>query len=144
MSNERSRILNMLAEGKITAEEAEKLLDALKQETNQGPKDEEEPKTEPKPGDKPKYLCIVVRPKSSEGDKVDIKIPLQIIRAGVKLKSILPESARDRINTKFIDKGIGLNINDIDSRSLEELLQSLKELSIDVEDGNETVKIYCC
>lgn len=144
MSNERSRILNMLAEGKITAEEAEKLLDALEHGPDQGTKDEEERKTEPKPGDKPKYLCIVVRPKSSEGDKVDIKIPLQIIRAGVKLKSILPESARDRINTKFIDKGIGLNINDIDSRSLEELLQSLKELSIDVEDGNETVKIYCC
>ena len=29
MSEDRSRILNMLAEGKITAEEAERLLDAL-------------------------------------------------------------------------------------------------------------------
>ena len=36
MSEDRSRILNMLAEGKITAEEAERLLDALDPRTGGG------------------------------------------------------------------------------------------------------------
>ena len=43
MSEERMKVLNMLAEGKITAEEAARLLEAL------GDKKAEEPKAEDRP-----------------------------------------------------------------------------------------------
>lgn len=143
MSNERLRILKMLAEGKITAEEAEKLLDALEHKSGQDLYDQKEPVMESEPDERPKHLFITVNPKTSKGEKVNIKIPLQIIRAGVKLKSILPESARAKVNAKFRDKGIGVDLNDLDSKSLEDMLRSMEEFAIDVEDDDETVKIFC-
>ena len=138
MSEERQKILNMLAEGKITADDAEKLLDAL----NKRESTEVEEKSVHK--GKMKFLKIQVEPKSGEKkDKVNIKIPLQIIRAGIKLGSVIPGEAKDRINEALQEKGIALDINDLKGDSIEGILESLSEMSIDVDDDDEKVRIFC-
>lgn len=128
----------MLAEGKITAEDAERLLDALNR------RESTEEKIQPQHKGKLKCLRIEVEPKSGEKkDKVNIKIPLQIIRAGIKLGSVIPDDAKNKINEALREKGISLDINDLKGDSIEGILESLSEMSIDVDDDDEKVRIFC-
>ncbi|UCD94979.1 MAG: hypothetical protein JSU69_02700 [Candidatus Zixiibacteriota bacterium] len=137
MSEERRKILDMLSAGKISAAEAERLLDAI------GRPAAEESTVEPKK--KPKFLKVKVEPKSCEGkgERVNIKIPLSVLRAGAKLSGFLPDEAKMKIQSKLKDKGIGVDLNSLDSGKLEDVICCLGEMSIDVDDEDETVKIYC-
>jgi len=87
MSEERRKILEMLSQGKIDIEEAEKLLSAISE-----PSSEPEQGEVPKKKDFPKYLRVVVEPgpESVKGEKVNIRVPFNLLRAGIKLASLVP------------------------------------------------------
>ncbi|MFH1700713.1 MAG: DUF2089 domain-containing protein [Candidatus Zixiibacteriota bacterium] len=144
MSDERIRILNMVAEGKITTEEAERLLDALSRDQNGGMVVSNETKAA-----KPKFLRILVEPKNGHidegrhGERVNIKVPIMLIKAGMKLGSMLPNGHKEKVSNHLRDKGINIDLGNLDSHAIDELLMGLKETSIDVDDETETVKIFC-
>ncbi|MBN2227577.1 MAG: hypothetical protein JW763_09445 [candidate division Zixibacteria bacterium] len=148
MSDEQRQILDMVANGKINIDEAERLLKAIgKQEVAKHAVSSSYAHSESEgaetPRSKPKYLHIVVDEGSGAGDRVNIKIPLQVLRMGIKLQSLMPESAREKLNDKLSDKGIHLNLNSLDAKSLDSLIESLGDLSIDIEDGEDKVRIFC-
>lgn len=145
MSEERRQILAMLAEKKITVDEAERLLNALNE-----PGDRRESSAETPRGvsdatkKKPKFLCVQVLPKNREGkrgEKINIKVPLFLLKTGLKLKGVLPEEVGEKIKAKLGEKGIDLT--GLDEKSFDELVQGLTELSIDVDDEDEQVRICC-
>ncbi|MDH4156028.1 MAG: DUF2089 domain-containing protein [candidate division Zixibacteria bacterium] len=141
MSNERRRILDLLAAGKITADEAEKLLEAVA-ETGGGP----DPQLRPATGPGPKYLRIQVEPASNTakgGERVNIRVPLKLVKTGIKLGSLLPESARSRVNEALGEKGLKIDVGKLDAEAVDELLAALTSLSIDVDDEKEKVRIFC-
>ena len=143
MSDERTQILNMLAEGKINTSEAERLLDAIEEpKQSAGDQGPVEIFTD-RHGKELKYLRIVVEPKSGSGEKVNIKIPLKLIRAGIKLKSFIPGSAKQKVDELMKDKGLNFNIDDIKPDSLDGILNSLSDFAIDVDDNVEKVRIFC-
>jgi len=145
MSEERRKILEMLAAGTITPDEAERLLEALgnKPNTTQTSDDAEPAKA------KPKYLHVKVDAESGSGSRhggrenVNIKIPLALLRAGVKLTSLIPEQARAHVSGHFEDKGMNFDLKDLDAKKLEALVVALSETSIDIESDKEKVKVYC-
>lgn len=143
MSEERKRVLQMLAEGKISADEAERLLTALDGspagETCCGGTS----------GKKPRFLCVKVNcepgsPHHHRHQNVDIKIPVMLLKAGVKLGSLLPEESRDRFKARLAEKGINFDLSQIDSKNIDTFLDALCEQSIDVDSDHEKVRIYCC
>jgi hypothetical protein len=140
MSSERARILKMLAEGKISIDEAEGLLDAL---SAKGAADRPLVAGRKTTGE-PKYLRVQVDPGSKGGkEKVNIRVPLQLIRAGAKLTSIIPGEARERIHQALHEKGVEADLSDLSAGGLDRIIDSLTELSIDVDDGDEKVRIFC-
>jgi len=146
MSDEKRQILNMLAEKKITVEEAERLLKALGEPSEQRHHHRHESEIEiPVTGrKKPKYLYISVKPKEGEGkkgEKVNIKIPLFLLRTGLKFGGVLPDSAKEKINRALGEKGI--DISKLEESDFEELVAGLSELAIMVDDEDEKVSIYC-
>ncbi|MEW5924259.1 MAG: hypothetical protein AB1746_09750 [Candidatus Zixiibacteriota bacterium] len=147
MSEERMQILKMLAEGKITAEQAEKLLDAIGEKSQDVKPEVKEEKTgnkeQSKSGEKPKCLRIMVTGKHGKGDNVNIRIPLQLIRAGVKMKSLLPFEVREKLSTKMKINNVDWDIKNMDEESMNDFFKSLKEMSIDIDEDDETVKIFC-
>lgn len=128
MSDNRKQILEMLAEGRITAAEAERLLAALDGGTA--------PEAKAPPAAAPRYLRVQIDADDAKGgdvrSKVNIRVPLQLLRAGVKLASVLPPDARERMNEALHEKGVGLDINQIRPENLDELIENLKDVSIDV------------
>ena len=65
-----------------------------------------------------------------------------ILKSGVKLTSIVPGKARDKINDKLKDQGIDIDLNNLDSRALDEIVAGLGSMSIDVDDDNDKVRIF--
>ncbi len=139
MSEERRRILDMLATGKITAEETERLLDALGDTGGQAAAGD----TSGGPKAKPKYLCVLVEPKIPGKDRVNIKIPLLLVKAGAKLGAMMPNGTQSKISGALKEKGIDIDLNKMDSETIDAFVEALTETSIDVDDTKEVVRIYC-
>ncbi len=137
MNEERKKILEMLSEKKISVEEAERLLNALGEP--------ESGSTRPAGGVPSwKYLRILVEPGpgSESGDKVNIRVPMKLIRAGLKWAALIPKYAQKDINKALQDKGIDLDFSQIKPEDLQDILTNLDELTVDV-DGHDKVRIFC-
>jgi len=144
MSNDRTQILNMLKNGKISVSEAEELLDAI----GRPPDDSREVQGDESPASskkRPKYLHVKVVPTDAggKGERVNVRVPIQLLRAGVKLASVLPDGARSKVDSALKDKGVSFSFDDLKGDKLDELLESLTELSVDVDSEDEKVTIYC-
>jgi polyhydroxyalkanoate synthesis regulator phasin len=145
MNESRRKILDMLAQGQINPDEAERLINALDKEA--APASGSASEAPPKP--KPKYLRVMVEEQQDlslhEPSVVNVRIPLQLLRAGVKLASIIPAQARDHVNGALRDNGLGIDIGQIRPENLEEIIDQLDDVVIDVDKKSEKVKvrIFC-
>jgi hypothetical protein len=140
MNDDRRSILNMLAEGKINAEEAERLLAAL---------DRSEPaaaRPTAVANGAPKYLRVSVdTDEAGDGGptKVNIRVPMSLLRAGVRLTSLIPPLARDQVNAELAKNGVPFDIGQLKPENLEDLVDQLNELTVDVDQEKTKVRIYC-
>lgn len=147
MSEDRARILNMLADGKINAEEAERLLDALDTRTAAAPAAPTSGysaiKGDPTPviNALPKFLHVKVD--GDEGEKVDVKIPLALVRSGLKLTSLIPPTAMDQINSQMAESGMSIDFNNFKPEDIDELIEALREMEVNVDGAKgEKVRVY--
>ena len=137
MNDNRRQILDMLASGKITAEEAERLIAALERNAAGA--------TVMSESDKVKYLRVLVDTKDPlDGPtKVNVRVPMQLLRAGVRLTGVIPASAREEVNNALRKEGIAFDINNVTPQNLEELIEHLRELTVDVDNENTKVRVFC-
>ncbi len=139
MSEERNRILDLLAAGKITAEEAGRLLDAVDSRPAQAASASAAPKNGS--GELPKFMYVKVI--STQGDNVNVKIPLSLVRAGLKLTSLIPPQAMDQIDKSMAEKGMSIDLKNLKPEDLEDLIESLREMEISVDAANgDNVRVY--
>jgi hypothetical protein len=83
----------------------------------------------------PKYLRVVVQDPGKEGgggDHVNIRVPLQLIRAGMKLGAVLPPEAMVKVGEALEDKGIKLDLRNLTPDTLDELIEALGDLTLEV------------
>ena len=137
MNDNRRQILDMLAQGKITAEEAERLIAALERGGVGA--------TVMSDSDKVKYLRVLVDTVDPENGptKVNVRVPMQLLRAGVRLTGVIPASARQEVNNALRKEGIPFDINNLTPQNLEELVEQLRELTVDVHNENTKVRVFC-
>jgi hypothetical protein len=140
MNEERRKILEMLAQGKITPEEADGLLaslgEAQRSEASAWPAAQRPPVTNPK------FLRVVVD-NGPEGERVNIRIPMQLLRAGIKLAALIPKGLEGPINAALKESGMQIDLNALRVEDLEDLVNHLGELTVDVDGPRERVKVYC-
>jgi hypothetical protein len=141
MNENRRQILEMLSTGKITADEAERLIAAMEKEPSSG---SEANGSEPRPKTKPKYIRVVVDDNGKgTGTKANIRVPMQLLRSGVKLAALIPVQARDHVNSALREHGVALDLSQIKPENLEELIDQLDELTVDVDDKDVKVRVFC-
>jgi hypothetical protein len=140
MNEQHRQILQMLTEGKITADEAERLIDALEREQPESP-----PGAAPGPKPRPKYLRVVVDDNSG-GDgptRVNIRVPLQLLRAGVRLTSLIPPQALTKLNAELDKSGVPIDLRELKPQHLEELIEQLDDVTVDVDDPDTKMRVFC-
>src|SRR5579872_2031057 len=126
MNDNRRQILDMLAQGKINSDEAERLIAALERSDLPTPRE---------PGNV-KYLRVLVDANDAiDGPtKVNVRVPMQLLRAGVRLTGVIPAHARDQVNDALRKEGIPFDINKLTPDNLEEMIEHLRDLSVDVDN----------
>lgn len=142
MNEQRRQILQMLAEGKITAAEAERLIDALTREEPESAQG-----SAPRPTSRPKYLRVVVNSDDElSGDsqsRINVRVPLQLLRAGVRLTSLIPPQAMTKINLELHKSGVPIDLTQLKPQHIEDLIEHLDELTVDIADPTATVRVFC-
>jgi hypothetical protein len=147
----------MLGAGRITADEAERLLSALEPgpATNGG-----EFSGSTRGGNasggatvktRAKYLRVLVEAdENMTGMKgsttVNVRVPMQLLRAGVRLASLIPAQAHGQLDEALSKHGVPITLSQIKPENLEELIDHLEDLTVDVDgkEGNSTkVRVFC-
>ena len=151
MNEHRRQILEMLSAGKISADEAERLITAMESPSSSFSASENESGTASRP--RPKYLRVLVD--TDEGSsgaydgptKVNVRVPMQLLRAGVRLAGLIPQQALHRANQAMQEKGVPIDLSQIKPENLEELVEQLNDLSVDVDQkeagAKVKVRVFC-
>ena len=138
MTEERRQILEMLASGKINAEEADRLLGAVQS----APTSPTATATQAKPG--PKFIRVMVDAKEGKDRKpvhINVRVPIALLRAGVRFASLIPTSAQERVNEELRKQGMTFDVSQIKPENLNELIDHLQDVSVDITDEDDDVKI---
>ena len=139
MNENSRRVLEMLSEGKVSVDEAERLISLV----------DEEPKvtTAMQPlaplsaGSARRYLRVTIN--SDEDEHIDVRVPLALIKAGVKLHTLLPEKATKKIKKSMKKNDIDVDIHNLRAEDLDQLIDALSEIEVNIQDGDEKVRVYC-
>ena len=132
MSAETKRILELLAEGTISKEDAEKLLDKLSASAS-GDASQKEKASESgvAAACKPRVMRIIVERPGQE--QVNIRMPLALTRTGANIMAVLPLG----VTQKLAELGI-------DVANLNSMSGAIEDMHIDVDKGNgKRVQIFC-
>lgn len=132
MSRERAKILEMVAAGTITPEQGEQLLSRLEAgsavatvATDDAPYRNVGPL---------RYLRVVV----DGAHTVNIRVPIALVRTGIKLTTLIPREASEHLHEHGIDLS---RLNGLDG---EELIEALRELHVEVDTGDgDVIRIFC-
>jgi hypothetical protein len=146
MGESQKKILQMLAEGKINVDEAERLMKLIDADNESGDRNIGTKRG----GAMPRYMRVVVEPKpgveknigDTKKERVNVRVPFNLIRAGMKLVSLIPSEAADEVDKAFKEKGFSFDVRKLKEEDLEQLVTALQESEIDVETDSETVKVY--
>jgi hypothetical protein len=141
MTDNQKRILEMLAENKISVDEASRLLSAVEQSTDT---ESSTTGTATTVREKPKYIRVQVRPNTEEelapdAEHMNIRVPMALLYAGVKLTTLIPSKA---VNEALKEKGIDFDVRNLKTEDIEALVNALADLEVDVRNGKEKVRIY--
>ncbi|MBO3679239.1 hypothetical protein [Streptomyces sp. NEAU-YJ-81] len=141
MNEQRRQILEMLAEGKITADEAERLIEALEREQPETP-----PGTTSRPKARAKYLRVVMDAEDDTGGgptRLNVRIPLQLLRAGVRLTTLLPPAAITKVNAELDRAGVPIDLAELKPQHLDDLIDHLDDVIVDLDDPGSKMQVYC-
>jgi hypothetical protein len=142
-NDHRRRILDLLAQGKITVDDADQLLKALgasSLESGTGATDSAGKQAA-------RWIRVTVDKAARDGKpakQVSIRVPMALVRGGVRLGTIFPGLARkdgDAVSQHLRDHGVDVDWSKIDLSQLDAVLQNLDETTIDVDKGRAQVRI---
>jgi hypothetical protein len=152
LSDNKKKILEMLAKNKISADEAYRLLSAVEGgeggnssagHDNAGHEDMRSRGAQVKTRSKYLRVTITPNPEIPGGDRVNVRVPMSLVRAGLKLTSLIPPEAMDKADSALKEKGINFDMRNIKPEDLEDLVEALGDMEIDIEGGRgEKVKVF--
>lgn len=125
-SNERLKILKMVQERKISAEEGIELLDLISEKTPKGTKPNTDLDSQPRTP--AQWFRVVVTDTLSGKTRVNVRLPVSLVNAGMKM------------GARFSPQ-----IDGLDRKQLLEFLQSGttgKVIDVLDDDGGEHVEVY--
>lgn len=134
MSEETKKVLEMVAEGKISASDAERLLEKLAGSAQTTGTQKEAGSADPS-AKKPRFLRIVVDKPGQ--DQINIRMPLSFTRSGRSLLAVLPSRVSEKLGE------LGIDISALGAKNCEDWAQALENADINVERGDKKVRIFC-
>jgi hypothetical protein len=142
------RILDMLQEGKITVDEADRLLKAIGTDRPAAPQSAE---AAADGRDRVRWIRINIHKHAMEGQRakdVNIRVPIGVVRGGMRLGAIIGTLAGNKAARQMKAEGhdidlakISSDLSQMNGPEFDEFLRSLNETNIEIDDGKAQVRI---
>jgi len=142
-TDETRRILDLVSQGKITVDEADRLLKALR-ESDTGASAE-------RPA--PSWFRINIHKLANEhrqAKDVNIRVPVAVMKGGMRLGAIIATFAGEKAAQRMKERGLDLDLSQINGDlskmngpEFESFLKSLDDVNIEIDDGKSQVRITC-
>jgi|SRR5471032_1158988 hypothetical protein len=142
MSDETRRVLDLVAQGKITVDEGQQLLGAINVPAADAPTSAAGADESERP--KPKWLRIAIHKSGKEGRKdkdVNIRVPMAIVRSGMRLGALIPGLAGEQVQARMRERGLDIDFSKLDAAAIETVLKELGDTNIEIDDGKSQVRI---
>jgi hypothetical protein len=66
-----------------------------------------------------------------------------LLRAGVRLTSLLPPQAITRVNAELDKAGVPVDLAQLRPQDLEELIEQLDDVTVDLNDPDTKLQVFC-
>jgi hypothetical protein len=143
------RILDMLSQGKITVDEADRLIKAVSAD-RPAETATADAATDARP--RARWFRINIRkPASDQAHKpkdVNIRVPISVVKGGMRLGAIIATFAGEKAAMRMKQRGLDLDLSTINGdlsrmngAEFEAFLKSLDDMNIEIDDGRSTVRI---
>jgi hypothetical protein len=146
MSDDTRRILDLVANGKVTVDEAEQLMQAIGASPPPAPAAAAPLAPDAAERVQPRWVRINVHKTAREGkhDKdVNIRVPIAIVKSGMRLGALIPGLAGDQVAARMREKGLDVDFSKLDAATIEAVLKELGDTNIEIESGKSQVRITC-
>jgi hypothetical protein len=142
------RVLDLLSQGKITVDEADRLLKAVSADRTAAAGE-----TAGDDGRPPArwFRINIHKPAKDQMHKpkdVNIRVPIAVVKGGMRLGAIIATFAGEKAAQRMKDRGVDLDLATINGdlsrmngAEFDTFLRSLDEMNIEVDDGKSQVRI---
>jgi hypothetical protein len=76
---------------------------------------------------------------------VNLRVPLQLLRAGVKVASLIPPRAQEQVNRVLRQRGLPFDLNQVRPENLDQLIDQLSTftVAVDQKQNDLKIKVFC-
>lgn len=148
-ATESRRILDLLAQGKITVDQADQLLRAIggsaaTSDTAPVADQAQAPGSGGEGRRSPKWLCMTIDKTPPDGrprQKVNIRVPMSLLRSGMKIAAVVPQMASDALIRRLRERGVDISdLSRLDLAELDNVIRNLGEMTIDLDGGRAQIR----
>ena len=141
------RILDLLAQGKTTVDEADRLLKALGDAQAQAGDTTADGTERPTPS---WFRINIHKPANDhrQAKDVNIRVPVSVMKGGMRLGAIIATFAGEKAARRMRERGIDLDLSKINGDlsklngpEFDQFLKSLDDVNIEIDDGKAQVRI---
>ena len=143
------RILDMLSQGKITVDEADRLIKAM---STDRPADTAAAQKLSDSRQPVRWFRINIhKPARDEAHKpkdVSIRVPIAVVKGGMRLGAIIATFAGEKAAQRMKERGLDLDLATINGdlsrmngTEFDTFMKSLEEMNIEIDDGKSQVRI---
>jgi hypothetical protein len=80
---------------------------------------------------------------ADDATRVNVRVPMALLRAGVRLSTLIPPAAREQVNAELARHGAPFDIGALKPENLEALIAHLSDLTVDVDSHDAKVRVFC-
>ena len=142
------RILEMLSQGKITVDDADRLIQAVSADRAAAVPADTAADARPRA----RWFRINIhKPAKDEAHQpkdVNIRVPIAVAKGGMRLGAIIATFAGEKAAQRMKARGLDLDLSAINGdlsrmngAEFEAFMKSLDEMNIEIDDGRSTVRI---
>jgi len=143
------RILDLLSQGKITVDEADRLIKALSAD-----RPAEATAADKAADGRPPvrwFRINIHKPAKDDTHKpkdVNIRVPIAVVKGGMRLGAIIATFAGEKAAQRMKERGLDLDLSTINGdlsrmngAEFDTFMQSLDEMNVEIDDGKSQVRI---
>jgi hypothetical protein len=142
MSDETRRVLDLLAQGKISVDDADRLLRAIAAGQGRGA----DANAAQPDAAKRRWVRIAVHKPGHAGaheKDINIRVPIAIVKSGMRLGALIPGMAGEQVSARLRERGLDIDFSKLDAAAIDEVLKEIGDTNIEIDSGKAQVRITC-